>query len=365
MQLEFFPSRTTGLYMARMFFVRILALLALLVLVLQSLDLLGESGTILAYPGNGQAELLTYISLRVPQLIAQFLPFSVLLATIVTLATLNQNSEIVSMKAAGLSAHQILAPLLLTSLAVAILAFAFNDRIVSKATATLTLWEAAEYGPIPKDLNSRTNVYVRDGNDVIRAASVSGSGKDTQLSGINVYVRDDNGGLREIISADNANFDGAQWTLQEPFVFDLVSGNKRRVADRIVGKGVTPDQFTLANINAAGLSFGELGEVIEELRAAGRRTNDLETTYWHKISSPLASILMPLLGAIAAFGLARSGRLFFRAVIAMALGFAYFVADNFALSMGSLDAYPPLLAAWAPFILFLLIGETVLVRTEE
>lgn len=74
---------------------------------------------------------------------------------------------------------------------------------------------------------------------------------------------------------------------------------------------------------------------------------------------------MPLLGAVAAFGLARSGQLFIRAVIGMALGFAYFVADNFALAMGNLGAYPPILAAWSPFFLFLMVGETVLIRTEE
>ena len=44
-----------------------------------------------------------------------------------------------------------------------------------------------------------------------------------------------------------------------------------------------------------------------------------------------------------------------RAVIGMALGFAYFVVDNAALAMGSFGGYPPLLAAWAPFLLFLLI----------
>jgi lipopolysaccharide export system permease protein len=52
-------------------------------------------------------------------------------------------------------------------------------------------------------------------------------------------------------------------------------------------------------------------------------------------------------------------------VIGMGLGFFYFVADNFALAMGNLGAYPPFLAAWAPFLLFLLIGEAVLIRTEE
>jgi lipopolysaccharide export system permease protein len=57
--------------------------------------------------------------------------------------------------------------------------------------------------------------------------------------------------------------------------------------------------------------------------------------------------------------------LLIRAVIGMALGFAYFVVDNAALAMGSFGGYPPTIAAWAPFLLFLLIGETVLVHTEE
>jgi lipopolysaccharide export system permease protein len=108
-----------------------------------------------------------------------------------------------------------------------------------------------------------------------------------------------------------------------------------------------------------------LAAAIHDLKAAGRPTGALEAGLWHKIAGPLSSMLMPLLGAVAAFGIARSGRLFVRAVIGMGLGFAYFVADNFGLAMGNLGAYPPLLAAWGPFVLFLLIGETVLIQTEE
>ena len=98
---------------------------------------------------------------------------------------------------------------------------------------------------------------------------------------------------------------------------------------------------------------------------AGRPTSGLEAAQWHKIAGPLSTLLMPLLGAMAGFGLARSGKLFVRAVIGMALGFGFFVADNFSLAMGDLGAYPPLLAAWSPFLLFLLVGETVLIYTEE
>ena len=163
--MDFFPSRTLAIYMAKMFIIRTLAVLALLVLVLQALDLLGESGKILAHPGNGEAELWTYVSLRAPQLIARFLPFSVLLGTIITLATLNQNSEVISMKAGGLSAHQILAPLIVASMGVAVLSFIFNETLVAPATARLTQWEKVDFGPIPAESNIRTNVWVKDGTD--------------------------------------------------------------------------------------------------------------------------------------------------------------------------------------------------------
>ena len=108
-----------------------------------------------------------------------------------------------------------------------------------------------------------------------------------------------------------------------------------------------------------------LGDAIEDLRQAGRPTEEARTGWWHKISGPLSTILMPLLAATAAFGLARSGKVLLRATIGMALGFTYFVADNFSLALGNYGAYPPFLAAWAPFFLFLLIGEFVLIRQEE
>src|SRR5947209_14976140 len=182
--LQFFPSRRIAFYMGRLFLVRSFAVLAALIVVLQMLDLLGESGHILAYPGNGDPELWRYVSLRLPQLIARFLPFSVLLGTLITLATLNQNSEIVSMKAAGISAHQIIAPLVLASLGVAALSFGFNERIVTRATDTLNAWEAVNYGPVPKDSGMRPNVWLRWTDDLILVQQVQGEGDAMRLGGL-------------------------------------------------------------------------------------------------------------------------------------------------------------------------------------
>src|ERR1700755_2878187 len=113
--LNLFPSRQVAFYTVRLFLTRSLAVLVALVLILMTLDLLGESGKILAVPGNGDAELWRYVSLRIPLLVSRFLPFSVLLGTLIAFTGLNQHSEVVAMKAAGISAHQMLAPLILAS----------------------------------------------------------------------------------------------------------------------------------------------------------------------------------------------------------------------------------------------------------
>jgi lipopolysaccharide export system permease protein len=350
--------------MARLFVVRSFAVLAGLAIILMALDLLGESGDILAYSGNGDAQLWYYVSLRLPQIISRFLPFSVLLGTLITLATMNQNSEIISMKAAGISAHQILAPLIVASLGIAALSFWFNDHVVARATSVLTAWQNVNYGPVPRTHGVVANVWVRAGEDLIHATQVTGRGPTTVLHQVTYYDRTGDK-LTAIVSGPRAVPSDDSWRMNNVRIFDVTAGKVTNQPSITFARGVAPDRFTLADVNPDGLSFKALYQAIGDLRAAGRPTVSLDTVLWHKISGAMSAVLMPLLAAVAGFGLARSGVLFVRAVIGMALGFTYFVADNFALAMGNIGAYPPLLAAWAPFLLFLLIGEAVLIRTEE
>jgi lipopolysaccharide export system permease protein len=362
--LDFMPSRQLALYAAKLFLTRSMAVLVALVLVLMTLDLLGESGKILRVPGNGEAELWRYVSLRLPLLISRFLPFSVLLGALIAFVGLNQHSEVVSMKAAGLSAHQILAPMVAASLAVAIALFSFNELVVVRSAAILNAWTDADYEPIPPDSGILSNVWIRDGSDLVHAGLVGGRGSATQLRRISIYEREA-GSIGRVIEAERAVQVPGAWRLENVRTYDsqmsLVMSQKEMTA---LG-GVEPSRFTLARVDPAERSFMALGNAIDELGAAGRPTEEARTGWWHKISGPLSTVLMPLLAATAAFGLARSGKVLLRACIGMALGFAYFVADNFSLALGNYGAYPPILAAWAPFLLFLLIGEFVLIRQEE
>jgi lipopolysaccharide export system permease protein len=363
--LSFFPSRRLAFYMVRLFLTRSIAVLFALVLILMTLDLLGESGKILAVPGNGDAELWRYVSLRIPLLISRFLPFSVLLGALIAFVGLNQNSEVVAMKAAGLSAHQILAPLVVASIGIAAALFAFNETVVVKAGRVVTAWSDNDYKPVPPDSGVLSDVWLLNGDDLIRAGLVVGRPPNLHAERVTIYDRE-GGALQRVIEADRATPQpGDRWLLTGVRIYDASMNMVRRVPQLAGMDGITQNQLTLAKVNPEQLDYWLLKKRIAELEAAGRPADEAKAGLAHKLSGPLSTLLMPLLAAVAAFGLARSGQVMVRAAAGMALGFAYFVADNFSLAMGNAGAYPPLIAAWAPFLLFLLIGETVLVRTEE
>jgi lipopolysaccharide export system permease protein len=362
--LDFMPSRSLALYLVRLFLTRTFAVLILLVMVLMTLDLLGESGKILAVPGNGEAELWHYVTLRVPLLIQRFLPFSALLGTLIAFTALNQHSEVIAMKAAGLSAHQILAPLMVASLGIAVLAFAFNEGVAVNSARAVTAWDDNDYRPIRASSGVLSNVWVKSGNDLAHAKLVSGRGRSLQLQDVTLYERE-GGELQRVVKAERAVQSGTAWRLEKVRTYDTGMNMVRRSAAAIAMPGVTADRFTLAKVNPDERSFLALRKDIADLEAAGRPTEEPRAGLWHKFSGPLSIVLMPLLAAVAAFGLARSGQVLLRAAAGMALGFAYFVVDNLSLALGNVGAYPAWLAAWAPFVLFLLIGEAVLVRSEE
>jgi lipopolysaccharide export system permease protein len=363
--LEFFPSRRLALYMVRLFVTRSLAVMVALVLVLMTLDLLGESGKILAVPTNGDAELWRYVSLRIPLLISRFLPFSVLLGTLIAFVGLNQHSEVVAMKAAGLSAHQILAPLVVANIGIAAALFAFNEGVVVNSARVVNAWSDNDYKPIPPDRGILSNVWVLNGDDLVHAGIVNGRGPRLVARQVRIYDR--SGGVlqRVIQAADMVPLPTNNWLLRDVRIYDANMSLITKKPQVTGLQGVTPDQLTIAKVDPTELDYWTLKRRTRELEAAGRPTDEARAGLAHKISGPLSTLLMPLLAAVAAFGLARSGQVLLRAATGMALGFAYFVADNFSLAMGNAGAYPPLIAAWAPFFLFLLIGETVLVRTEE
>lgn len=362
----FVPSRTLARYMVRMHLSRFFGILIGLTVVLQMLDLLATADDVMAAEGATWVSIVSYVSMRAPQLISQFAPFAALLATLLTLATLNQSSEVTVMKASGLSSHRILLPLGIASLLIGLAHFVFNEAIVTKANANLEYWQENDYAiDLPENDNLAGRTWLREGNSIVLVEAVSQVRNRVVLDKVSIFERDENGRVQAMVKADFAWFQNDTWTLHEVRRFDA-NTHLLSVTPTVPWSIPTrPDRFLALNVKADQVSFSELWRSMQRIEEEGLSTDRLMASFLQKIAAPASTLLMPLLAAVAAFGVSRAGNLVLRLVFGMALGFSFFVADNFMLAMGEFGVAPPFLAAWAPFFLFLLVGYTVIFYTEE
>lgn len=363
---KFLPSMTLARYVAGMYVIRFLGLLAGLVATLQLLDLMAVSDDILAAEGASGGQILYYLKLRLPQLISQFVPFSALLATLLAMANLNQHSEVLVMKASGLSPHRILLPMGLVCGVIAVFHFAFNETMVIDANAELRYWEDNDYAvglAPPPEFSSQVRIV--DGPNLILTEAVSKNGDVVILDNVSIYRRDETGKVEDLVRANfAANIEG-KWRLFEIRRFEATTHSFVPQESSEWDINIPPRRFLTATVEPDFIDPVSLYQAIDRLAGEGRPVNSLIASLLQKFTLPASTLLMPLLGAVAGFGIHRAGSLLLRVVTGMALGFAFFVADNFMIAMGEFGVAPPFLAATAPFLLFLTVGMAVIFYTEE
>lgn len=349
---------TVDLYLARGFLLTFVVVLAVIVTLLQSLDLMNESDEVLAAEGAGAAQILRYIGWRAPQLADRFAPFVALLAGLVTFARLSRSSEITALRAAGMSRLRVIAPLCFAGGAIALIHFAFHELVVVEANARLERWRAQSYAVnSPAEAQPIADIRMTDGALTVRADAMQNENGVWRLSNLRAYELGE-GGFRSVLRAGAAIHDGTGWRVENARLFDSGAERWTEAAPDAWRNAPAPETIVAAALDPDQASLPELAratEAAQGLRGASR----LETALLHRFAAPAASLIMPLLAAIAGFGLHRSNTLLMRIGAGLGLGFAYFVFDNLMIVMGRLDSAPPLLAAFAAPLLFLGAGLAV------
>ncbi len=354
------------LYVGRMFLLRFFALLLFFVIILQMLDLLNRSSDILAADGAGASSLWHYISLRAPQIASQFTPFAALLAIVFTLAGLSHTSEITIMRAAGMSVYKVLFPFGFVCAMVAIGHFVFHETVTVKTSEALDYWEANDYAlDLPADTGTRTNIWIQFDGEIISAESAARFGDAVLLTEVSIRGKDDIGLMESVIEARAARYQDGGWRLYGVKTLTASTLETSQAEDAIWTNSLDPEFLFALTLKPDQTSISELMRKIRQLNQDRADTREAMTSLLSRISKPLATLVMPLLGAIAGFGVHRQGVLLARAVSGSALGFTYFVAENFGLALGKLGALPAIIAAFSPFAFFMVVGFSILLTMEN
>ncbi|MHA7871381.1 MAG: LPS export ABC transporter permease LptG [Hyphococcus sp.] len=360
------PQGIFILYVGRMFLLRFFALLMFFIIILQMLDLLNKSSDILAVDGAGAESLLRYVALRAPQIASQFTPFAALLAIVLTLAGLSHTSEITIMRAAGMSIYRVLFPFGFVCAVVAVAHFTFHETVTVKTSEALDYWEANDFAlDLPADTGTRTNIWIQFDGEIISAESAAYFGQAVLLTDVTIRSLSPEGLAENVIEARAARHENGVWRLFGAKLFNANTLAFEESENMIWTNSLDPAFLFALTLKPDQTSIRELLRKIRQLSEDRADTREAMTSLLSRISKPMATLVMPLLGAIAGFGVHRQGVLLARAVTGSALGFTYFVIENLGLALGKLGAAPAIIAAFFPFALFMVVGFSILLAMEN
>lgn len=315
------------------------------------------------------ARILGLMLLKSPQVIIQLLPFVFLFGTLAAFVGLNRRSELIAMRAAGISAWRFVLPaagaaFLFGAATVAALGPAASaaDGLFQRERARLSGSATAGDGP--------QAVWIREGDDtrqmVIRAARQDRA--NARLLGVTFFIyTNDGAGLRtfsERIDAASASLSAGRWR--------LIDATGAQIGQRAVRYATLDLPSSLADDEAferfarpQSTSFWALPAQIARVEAAGFSTTAYRLRLQQLLATPLMFAAMSILAAAFSLRLMRLGDLARMSVAAVVLGFAFFFVNQAASAFGSAEVIPAWLAAWLPPLLTALAAFTLLFYTED
>ncbi|WP_293897800.1 LptF/LptG family permease [Phenylobacterium sp.] len=350
---------TLGAYLLRLMSWRVLAALAVLMGILQIIDLLEVTTSILDRK-LGALGVGYYALLRAPRLFEQAAPLAVLAGSLFAFAKLAGDSAVTAMRSTGISAYRITLMAVPTVLVVALAQLAVGMVVAPHTDEVLSVWWQAS---APKDPTKIVDpVTFRVGNEIVVAVPRDPDGRS--LENVTIYRRDPAGRLVERTSAKTAIYNGVRWQLVEPTFETLGTASVSQGAARVMDwtQDLRPGDVRALAMGQTLVTPAEASRALAGGLSVRPRTF-YDTQLQRAWAAPIACLVMLLLSAPAALANFRGGGATLL-VQCLAAGLLFLVFDGAFTALGENGAAPPILAAWAAPAMFGALGVTALLYLE-
>ncbi|MCA1796457.1 MAG: LPS export ABC transporter permease LptG [Geobacteraceae bacterium] len=311
---------------------------------------------------------LTYFGAKIPLILSQVLPLAVLMGVFLTLGGFSKTNELTAMRAGGIGLPRIVTPVIGIACLIGIGHFMLNEYVVPAGVKKFNHVMRVEVKGKPATLEKRQDLWFRD-RDTMYHTDFTGS--DTEvLHGVSVYKLNADFKHQRYIKAGKAVFTAESWQGYDALVreFDPTTGLLIREfrTDRIdIDLNKTPDDFRSTEYEAEELSYAELRDISRQLKKAGLNNSKYIVDMHSKLAQPLVSLIMALLGIPFALQKSRNINLGLGISVCIMIGMAFFVTQSTLIAFGYAEILPPLLAAWAADVIFLLLSAFLILSTRE
>ncbi len=358
--------------LARYFSVRFLIamvavylLCCVLIFFVDFIEMLRRAGN---YSGDVPSFVLAWMTLlRLPSFSELVLPFAVLIGTIGIFLMLNRSSELVVLRAAGISVWQFTLPAMIVAFLLGVGFVLLYNPIAALARAEAERLYASAFGRGESLLGTKNaGAWLRedgaDGPTVVHALEALNQG--LELKGITVFQYDRDHGLTERIEAKRAVLKDGRWELEDVWV-SAVGQEPAFYKRYLLSTYLTPTQVRDSLGTVFSISFWDLPNFIQIAEKAGLPATQYRVQYQLLLSRPFLLVTMVLIAATCSLRGFRFGNIQINAVFGLAAGFAFFVFAEISRNFAMTGLTSAVAAAWVPVIVAASLALTVLLYRED
>lgn len=299
--------------------------------------------------GNyGAADALLYSLLNLPQQGFELMPIAVLIGSLLGLGALARGSELIVLRASGVSIARLSVSVATAGVALMLLA-ALLGELVAPPLQKFARQHRAFSKFADVSFAGSGSAWVKDGDIML---SVEEQSADSLFGGVFVYRFDSVNRLASVGRAERAGVSPGErgWRLQQYVEtrFEDDHTTSRSSRSEPLKTSVDPGFLGLAVSDPRELPSVGLWRLIGHLRANGLDTQNYEFAVWSRIARTVAIVVVALLAIPFSFGPMRSSGAGARMVIGVLIGVAFFLLQRTLESGTIVFNLDPVLLAWVP-----------------
>jgi len=311
----------------------------------------------------GPLQAAVFVLFRLPQRLYELSPSIILLGGILSLGALAANSELIVMRASGVTTMRITRSVLQTGLLIAILIALLGEYIVPSATRLAKTYRAEA---IEKKLivGGSADIWARDGNRYVNVKQIL---PNHQLRKVRIYELDENRQLSVLTYAEQAHYQNEKWVLDNIKRSTVTttgvetSFKKQMILERLL----LLELFTVLELEPKDMSAVELLTYSQYLQDNNLDDDEYLLSFWIKIFTPITCLVMLMIAMPIVFATTpRSGGVGQRIMLAVVIGIIYFVINRSINHLGLAINVAPFLSAATPLILVMMTSLYFLKRVN-
>ena len=308
--------------------------------------------------------LLRYFFYATPQFAYYVIPMSALVAALVTVGVMTKNSELIVMRACGISLYRAAVPLLLFSIVASLVLFELQERVLAysnreadRLNAIIRHYPVRTFSAANRRWMVGTNgdIYHYDffdaqANRFLHFSTYHLDPAMWRLASV-TYASE----VRRIVTSDGrgAWIAASGWTRQ--FAPAASRGTSTPVTYSPFARQTLPIEepayFKAEDVESEHMTYGQLRNYIAQLRTSGFNAVPQMVELQRKVAFPLVTLVMTLIAVPFAVTTGRRGALY-GVGVGIVLAIVYWIMLSVFAAMGAGGLIAPVLAAWAPNILF-------------